>query len=93
MASMISSAEAVEKFRNDILDRVKDLRNQLKKTDAAMDAVAEEWKDDQFRKYNEEFSKDKEEIEPLCKTLEEYENDVLYPMWKVLDEYEKYGRS
>lgn len=89
MSSMRTGAEALKKFRDDILERVDDLRDQLKKTEAAMETVAEEWKDDQFRKYNEEFSKDKEEIEPLCKTLEEYENDVLYPMWKVVDEYEK----
>lgn len=88
MASMVTGADALQRFRDDILERVDDLRDQLRKTEAAMDAVAEEWKDDQFRKYNEEFSKDKEEIEPLCKTLEEYENDVLYPLWKVVREYE-----
>lgn len=85
---MVTGADALQRFRDDILERVDDLRDQLRKTEAAMDAVAEEWKDDQFRKYNEEFSKDKEEIEPLCKTLEEYENDVLYPLWKVVREYE-----
>ena len=87
-SSMVTGADALQRFRDDILERVDDLRDQLRKTEAAMDAVAEEWKDDQFRKYNEEFSKDKEEIEPLCKTLEEYEKDVLYPMWKVVREYE-----
>lgn len=88
MSSMITGADALKKFRDDILERVDDLRDQLRKTEAAMDAVAEEWKDDQFRKYNEEFSKDKEEIEPLCKKLEEYESDVLTPLWKIVDEYE-----
>ena len=89
MASMIVDTDELKRFRDEIFNRVDDLRERLKKTDEAMDAVAEEWKDHQFKKYNEEFSKDKEEIEPLCKTLEEYENDVLYPMWKVVDEYEK----
>ena len=86
--SMRTGAEALKKFRDDILERVDDLRDQLRKTEAAMDAVAEEWKDDQFRKYNEEFSKDKEEIEPLSKKLEEYESDVLAPLWKIVYDYE-----
>lgn len=85
---MRTGAEALKKFREDILERVDDLRDQLRKTEAAMDAVAEEWKDDQFRKYNEEFSKDKEEIEPLSKKLEEYERDVLTPLWKIVYDYE-----
>lgn len=87
MASMIVSPDELERFRNEILNRVDDLRNQLKKTEAAMDAVAEDWKDHQFKKYNEEFSRDKDEIEPLCKKLEEYEADVLYPLWEIADGY------
>ena len=82
MRTILLSADALQRFRDDILDRVEYLRYQLKKTEAAMDAVAEGWKDDQFRKYNEEFSKDKEEIESLCKTLEEYDEGVLYPILK-----------
>lgn len=87
MAGMIVDPKELKRFRDEILNRVDDLRKQLENTEKAMDAVAEEWKDHQFKKYNEEFSKDKEEIEPLCKRLEEYEADVLYPLWKVADTY------
>lgn len=88
MASVINNSESVKKFCNELLDTVDDLRAQLKKTERAMDEVSQEWKDPQFQKYNEEFCKDKEKIEPLCKDIEEYESDVLHPLYKILSRYE-----
>jgi len=76
------------KFRNELLDTVDNLREQLKATERAIDDVAQEWKDSQFKKYNEEFSKDKEQIEPLCKKIEDYENDVLKGLYDIVYEYE-----
>lgn len=83
---MIISPDELKKFMGEILHRVDELRYQLKKTESAIDTVAEEWKDHQFRKFQEEFSKDKDEIEPLCKTLEEYEK-VLYKVWENAENY------
>lgn len=87
MAGVINDYETMHKFRNDLLDTVENLREQLKKTDKAMEEVAAVWKDMQFQKFNNEFDKDKEEIEPLCKDIEAFENDVLYPLEKLLITY------
>ena len=88
MASMITDSTSLKKFRNELLDTVEDLREQLKATENAIDEVSQEWKDPQFKKYHDEFSKDKEQIEPLCKKIEEYEDDVLRGLYDIVYEYE-----
>lgn len=88
MASMIGNSQAVKKLQNDLLDTVDGLKEQLKKTENAMEEVAKDWKDMQFRKYNEEFTKDKELIPPLCNDIEEFESDVLQKLYEILYEYE-----
>ena len=87
MATMISDPDAIKKLRNDLLDTVDGLKQQLSRTESAMETVANEWKDVQFHKYNDEFTKDKEMIPPLCNDIEEFENDVLYRFEKILREY------
>ena len=87
MGSVINDYESLHKFRNELLDTVDRLREQLRKTDRAMEEVATAWKDMQFQKYAKEFTKDKEKIEPLCKDIEEFESDVLYPLEKLLRKY------
>ena len=88
MASVITNSTSLKKFRNELLDTVEDLREQLKATENAIDEVSQEWKDPQFKKYQDEFSKDKEQIEPLCKKIEEYEDDVLRGLYDIVYEYE-----
>ena len=87
MAGVINDYETLHKFRNELLNTVDNLREQLKKTEKAMEDVAAVWKDMQFLKYEKEFNKDKEMIEPLCKDIEEFESDVLYPLEKILEKY------
>lgn len=87
MAGIINDYETLHKFRNELLDAVDNLREQLKKTEAAMEDVATVWKDMQFQKYEKEFTKDKDKIEPLCKDIEEFESDVLYRLEKLLITY------
>ena len=81
MGSVINDYESLYKFRID------KLREQLRKTDRAMEEVATAWKDMQFQKYAKEFTKDKEKIEPLCKDIEEFESEVLYHLEKKLMRY------
>ncbi|MBO5717442.1 MAG: hypothetical protein J6R50_04880 [Alistipes sp.] len=88
MASVITNSTSLKKFRNELLDTVEDLREQLRATENAIDEVSQEWKDPQFKKYYDEFSKDKEQIEPLCKKIEEYEDDVLRGLYDIVYEYE-----
>ena len=87
MAGVINDIESLHKFRNELLDTVEDLREQLRRTENAIETVAEVWKDQQFLKYEQEFRKDKEKIEPLCKDIEAFEGDVLYPLEKILEKY------
>ncbi len=87
MAGMISDTESMKRFQNELLDAVDNLREQLKRTDQAMETVAEEWKDSQFQKYQQEFTKDKEKIEPICKDIEEFEGEVLDPMRRIMERY------
>lgn len=88
MASVITNSTSLKKFRDELLDTVDNLREQLRATENAIDEVSQEWKDPQFKKYNDEFSKDKEQIKPLCKKIEEYEDDVLRGLYDIVYEYE-----
>ena len=84
---IINDVDSLQKFRNELLDTVDDLRTQLKKTEGAIEDVAKTWKDTQFVKFHEGFKEDKEKINPLCKAIEEFENDVLLPLEKILRRY------
>lgn len=87
MGGIINDYESVRRFRGDLLDTVGQLREQLRKTEYAMDEVAESWKDAQFKKYEKEFTADKELIEPLCKDIEAFESEVLSPLQNILEKY------
>lgn len=76
------------RFCDELLDTVEQLQEQLKNTERAMDEVATDWKDAQFKEYHKKFSEDKDKIAPLCKKLEEYESDILRPLAKIVEEYE-----
>lgn len=87
MATMINDPEAVSELRNKLLVTVDGLQDQLRKTERAMDVVAEEWKDIQFQKYYDGFIEDKEKINPLCKDIEAFEDEVLRPLQEILEDY------
>lgn len=87
MSSMITDPEAIQKFRNQLLDLVDDLQAQAKRTDAAIDEVANTWKDEQFKKYQREFAEDRQLFEPLCHDIEEFEAGPLYELQKKAEIY------
>lgn len=87
MPGMINDPEAVRQFRYELLELVDKLQEQLKRTDAAMDEVAASWKDEQFKKYHREFSKDRDTFPPLCKDIEEFESGPLAELQSILEEY------
>ena len=89
MATMITDAESMYRFCDEVLDTVEQLEEQLRNTEKAMEQVATDWKDAQFQKYNTKFSEDKEKIKPLCSKLEEYESDVLHPLADIIKRYEE----
>lgn len=87
MAQIINDWEAMIKFRGDLRDTVESLEEQLKRTENALEEVAKSWKDEQFRKYNDEFSKDKEEIPPLCDKITDFEEGPLQRLEEIIKEY------
>lgn len=76
----------VRRFRDEVRTTVTELRAQLRETDMAITTVAEDWKDNVFHKFQEEFSEDKKKIEPLCKTLEEYQK-LLQQIERRIENY------
>lgn len=87
MAMIINDHVELERFRNKLKESVDNLQQQLKRTDAAMTTVAKSWQDVQFQKYNEEFTKDKEEFPPLCETIVEFTDGPLLQLQKYIEEY------
>lgn len=84
---MINDPEAIQRFRYELLDLVDKLQEQLRRTDAAMDEVTGSWKDEQFKKYHREFSRDRDIFPPLCKDIEEFESGPLAQLQSILETY------
>ena len=87
MSRMITDPEAIQKFRYQILDLVEELQAQAKKTDQAIDDVANSWKDEEFKKYKREFTEDRKMFEPLCKNIEEFESGPLNELQRKAEIY------
>lgn len=93
MASFIvTDLYAVQNFRGQLEDTAKNLREQLRKTEASIDTVAKGWKDIQFDQFKEGIEQDKEIIEPLCKEIDEFNNEILYKFEKIIEKYLNLGR-
>lgn len=87
MSRMITDPEAIQKFRNQILELVEELQTQAKKTDQAIDDVATTWKDEEFKKYKREFTEDRNMFDPLCKNIEEFESGPLHELQRKAEIY------
>ena len=89
MGTMITGSESMYRFCEDLLETVEQLQEQLENTERAMDDVATDWKDAQFKEFHKQFGEDKDKINPLCKRLEDYEADILRPLADIVKEYEE----
>ncbi len=87
MGQIINDWEAMKKFRGNLSDAVDNLQEQLKRTERALEEVANSWKDEQFKKYNDEFSKDKDEFPPLCEKIKDFEEGPLQQLEEIIHEY------
>ena len=87
MPAVINDVESLARFRRQLNETSENLRDQLRKTEQSIETVAQGWKDSQFDKFKEGFEKDKEIIEPLCKEIDEFEAEILYPLEKTLRKY------
>lgn len=87
MAAIQNNVESLQKFRGELLDTSDNLKDQLSRTEAAIEEVAAVWGDSQFVKFKEGFDQDKDVIKPLCDDIEEFEGDVLLPLENILRKY------
>lgn len=87
MAAIRNDVESLKKFRGELLDTSDNLKDQLSRTEAAIEEVAAVWGDSQFVKFKEGFDQDKDVIKPLCDDIEEFEGDVLLPLENILRKY------
>lgn len=88
MGQIITDSESLKKYRGQLTQVAEQLMQQLKKTESAIETVSEQWQDAQFKNFEKNFTEDKEKIEPLSKTLQRYESDVIYPLEIKVRKYE-----
>ena len=88
-ASVINNSNSIHNYRGQIAHTVDELKVQFKKTESALETVHEAgWKDENFKEFQENFNRDKEQILPLCDVLYNYENNLLYQLEQRLKKLE-----
>lgn len=88
-STVINNPDSIHEFRAQIGESIENLKEQLRKTESAIEAVHESWDDDQFNQFRDNFNVDKEQIKPLQDVLENYKDNILYnleqKLWNYLD--------
>lgn len=74
-------------FRCQLSELSEKLMEQLRRTDAAMETVAEEWQDEQFHKYRDEFTEDRDLIQPLSDQINQFQEGPLQQFENIVREY------
>ena len=87
MGQVINDWVAMRKYRGHLSEAVKNLQEQLKRTEHAIDEVAKTWRDDQFILFKEGFTKDKDMFPPLCKKIEDFEKGPLQIIENIIKRY------
>lgn len=86
-STVINDPESIHAYRGKIVEAINNLKNQLKKTEAAVQTVSESWKDNNFMQFQNNFNEDKAKILPLCEVLNNYESNLLYQLEQKLRTY------
>ena len=86
-STVINDPESIRAYRGKINDAIEKLERQLHKTEMAVEAVSESWKDNNFMQFQANFSRDKEDIKPLCSILDDYDNNILHNLEQKLRNY------
>lgn len=86
--TIINSSAAIHDYRGKITNAITQLKDQIKKTDIAIETVSENWKDGIFKQFQGNFYDDKEKIIPLCDSLTNYTDNLLYALEMKLKDYE-----
>jgi uncharacterized protein YukE len=79
--------EAIRRYRGQIQEAKTQLEAQLQKTEEAIQKVSASWKDNNFMQFQANFSRDKEDIKPLCSILDDYDNNILRNLEQKLRNY------
>lgn len=74
-------------FRCQLSELSEKLMEQLRRTDAAMETVAKEWQDEQFHKYRDEFTEDRDQIQPLSDQINQFQEGPLQQFENITREY------
>jgi len=85
--AMTIDPEEVAHFRYQLQQLAENLDAQLRRTDAAMAAVAEQWQDVQFKKYHEQFMQDRDMLIPLREEINEFQEGPLQIFQQNAQEY------
>lgn len=84
---MIINPDELYAFRCKLSELSENLMEQLRRTDAAMEAVAKEWQDEQFCKYRDEFCDDRDLIQPLSDQINQFQDGPLLQFENITREY------
>ena len=88
-ATVINSSEGIHEYRSKIAESIRNLSEQLSKTESAITTVSEDWKDPNFRQFQENFETEKEMIRKLNEVLTDYQENILSQLEDKLREYEE----
>lgn len=86
-ATISNNSESLHQYRDQISDRINELKESFKNTEIAIEKASETWKDDQFTEFQKYFHEDKGRLEPLWLGLERW-HSLLGDLEKGLIDYE-----
>ena len=89
-ATVVNDPESIHAYRQQIAERIEQLRGLITKTEGAIQTVSESWKDNQFQQFHNNFNQDMAQIKPLCDVLSNYEGNLLYQLENKLRTYTDY---
>lgn len=86
-ATIVNDPVAIHQYRDQIGERMEELKANLAKTEGAIETVSESWKDSQFQQFRENFNQDKERIGKFYGVLESYKDNILLQLQQRLEDY------
>ena len=86
-ATVINNPDSIHDYRDKIGETIEELKQQLVKTESAIETVSESWRDENFQQFQNNFNEDKEKIRPLCEVLLNYKDNLLYQLEQKLRVY------
>jgi len=84
---MVVDPDELYNFRCQLAELSEKLMEQLRRTDAAMETVAKVWQDEQFQKYRDEFTEDRDLIQPLSDQINQFQGGPLQQFENITREY------